>query len=81
MNLRTSGLFTKGEKTTISNKQRLTLQIFPSVEGLNNLQRMMKLRNPAVSDLKAESLIDAKLIQELDCRGYIGQLYSSYGVK
>jgi ABC-type nitrate/sulfonate/bicarbonate transport system substrate-binding protein len=54
---------------------------YPSVEGLNNVQRLMKQRNPAVADLKAESLIDAKLIQELDRSGYIDQLYAAYGVK
>ena len=51
------------------------------MEGLNNVQRLMKLRNPAVGDFKAESLIDAKLIQELDRSGYIDQLYGAYGVK
>jgi len=54
---------------------------YPSVEGLSNVQRLMKTRNPAVADLKAESLIDAKLIQELDKSGYIDQLYAAYGVK
>src|SRR5437870_3478090 len=54
---------------------------YPSVEGLNNVQRLMKLRNPAVADLKAESFTDAKLIQELDRSGYIDQLYAAYGVK
>jgi hypothetical protein len=51
------------------------------VEGLNNVQRLMKQRNPAVAELKVESLIDAKLIQELDKSGYIDQLYGAYGVK
>jgi ABC-type nitrate/sulfonate/bicarbonate transport system substrate-binding protein len=54
---------------------------YPSAEGLNNVQRLMKLRNPAVADLKAESLIDARLIQELDQSGFIDQLYGAYGVK
>ena len=45
------------------------------------MQRLMKSRNPAVAELKAESLIDAKLIQELDHSGYIDQLYTAYGVK
>jgi ABC-type nitrate/sulfonate/bicarbonate transport system substrate-binding protein len=54
---------------------------YPSVDGLNNVQRLMKLRNPAVGDIKAESLIDARLIQELDQSGFIDQLYSAYGVK
>jgi hypothetical protein len=34
-----------------------------------------------VAELKVESLIDAKLIQELDRSGYIDQLYGAYGVK
>jgi ABC-type nitrate/sulfonate/bicarbonate transport system substrate-binding protein len=54
---------------------------YPSVEGLSNVQRLMKLRNAAVADLKTESLIDAKLIQELDQSGFIDQLYNTYGVK
>jgi ABC-type nitrate/sulfonate/bicarbonate transport system substrate-binding protein len=54
---------------------------YPSAEGLDNVQRLMKQRNPAVADLKAESLIDAKLIGELDRSGYIEQLYAAYGVK
>jgi len=41
----------------------------------------MKQRNPAVADPKAESLIDANLIQELDRSGYIDQLYAAYGVR
>ena len=54
---------------------------YPAVEGLSNVQRLMKLRNPTVGDLKAESLIDARLVQELDQSGFIDQLYASYGVK
>jgi len=54
---------------------------YPSAEGLNNVQRLMKLRNPAVADLKPETLVDARLIQELDKSGFIDQLYADYGVK
>jgi ABC-type nitrate/sulfonate/bicarbonate transport system substrate-binding protein len=54
---------------------------YPSIEGLNNVQRLMKLRNPAVAGLKPESLVDGRLIQELDQSGFIDQLYSAYGVK
>jgi NitT/TauT family transport system substrate-binding protein len=54
---------------------------YPSLDGLNNVQRLMKLRNPAVADLKTENLIDAKLIHELDRSGFIDQLYGAYGVK
>jgi hypothetical protein len=34
-----------------------------------------------VAGLKPESLVDARLIQELDQSGFIDQLYSAYGVK
>src|SRR5437660_345768 len=54
---------------------------YPSLEGLRNVQRLMKVQNAAVGGLKAETLVDAKLIQELDESGFIDQLYSAYGVK
>jgi hypothetical protein len=41
----------------------------------------VKLRNPAVGELKAETLVDARLVQELDQSGFINQLYAAYGVK
>jgi hypothetical protein len=39
---------------------------FPSLEGLRNVQRLMRLQNPAVAGLKTENLIDGKLMKELD---------------
>jgi NitT/TauT family transport system substrate-binding protein len=54
---------------------------FPSLEGLRNVQRLMRLQNPAVAGLKTENLVDGKLIKELDDSGFINQLYSTYGVK
>ena len=54
---------------------------FPSLEGLRNVQRLMKLQNPAVAGLKPENLIDGKLMKELDESGFIDQLYATYGVK
>jgi ABC-type nitrate/sulfonate/bicarbonate transport system substrate-binding protein len=54
---------------------------FPSLEGLRNVQRLMRLQNPAVAGLKTENLIDGKLMKELDESGFINQLYGTYGVK
>src|SRR5262249_44407109 len=53
---------------------------FPSLEGLRNVQRLMKLQNSAVAGLKPESLIDGKLMKERDASGLIDQLYGNYGV-
>lgn len=54
---------------------------FPSTEGLRNVQRLMAQRNPAVAGLKTESLVDARIMRELDDSGFIDQLYAGYGVK
>ncbi|MGZ8487174.1 MAG: ABC transporter substrate-binding protein [Candidatus Binatia bacterium] len=54
---------------------------FPSLEGLRNVQRLMAQRNPAVANLKTESLIDGRIMRELDDSGFIDQLYAAYGVK
>jgi ABC-type nitrate/sulfonate/bicarbonate transport system substrate-binding protein len=54
---------------------------FPSTEGLRNVQRLMAQRNPAVANLKIESLIDGRIMRELDDSGFIDQLYAAYGVK
>lgn len=53
----------------------------PSLEGMRNVQCLMTQRNPAVANLKTESLIDARIMRELDDSGFIDQLYASYGVK
>jgi NitT/TauT family transport system substrate-binding protein len=54
---------------------------FPSTEGLRNVQRLMAQRNPAVTGLKPESLVDARIMRELDESGFIDQVYAAYGVK
>ena len=54
---------------------------FPSVEGLKNIQRLMKSRNPRMAELKVEGLIDASFMHKLDEAGFIDKLYSVYGIK
>jgi NitT/TauT family transport system substrate-binding protein len=54
---------------------------FPSVDGLKNIQRLMKSRNPKMADLKVEGLIDASFMHKLDESGFIDKLYSTYGIK
>ena len=53
----------------------------PSLEGLRNVQRLMAQRNPAVANLKTESLVEGRIMRELDESGFIDQLYATYGVK
>lgn len=53
----------------------------PSVEGLKNIQRLMKSRNPRMAELKVEALIDASFMHRLEETGFINKLYSTYGIK
>jgi len=54
---------------------------FPSMEGLRNIQRLMKQRNPKLGDIKVETLVDDSILRRLESSGYIEQLFATYGVK
>jgi len=54
---------------------------FASLEGLRNAQRLLQTRNPKVGEVKADSVIDNRLMKKLDDSGFIDKLYASYGVK
>lgn len=54
---------------------------YPTVAGVRNVQRLMKLRNPNVEKVKVEELIDDRFLKKLDESGFIDGLYSAYGAK
>jgi ABC-type nitrate/sulfonate/bicarbonate transport system substrate-binding protein len=54
---------------------------FASLEGLRNAQRLLKPRNPKVGEVKAEDIIDNRLMRKLDDSGFIDKLYAFYGAK
>jgi ABC-type nitrate/sulfonate/bicarbonate transport system substrate-binding protein len=54
---------------------------FPTVDGMRNIQRLMKLRNPAVEKLNVEEMLDDRILRRLDQSGFIDGLYRSYGGK
>ena len=61
--------------------QDLDLKLYPSVEGMRNLQRFMKSYNPRVADLKVEDLIDSSVLRKLEESNFIDRLYNRYGLK
>lgn len=61
--------------------QDLDLKLYPSVEGLRNLQRFMKSYNPRVGDLKVEDLVDHSLVRKLEESGFVDKVYARYGLK
>jgi ABC-type nitrate/sulfonate/bicarbonate transport system substrate-binding protein len=54
---------------------------YPSLDGLKNIQRLMKTRNPRMADLKVEDIVDDRVMRKLDDSGFIDRLYATYGVK
>ena len=39
---------------------------FPSLDGLRNIQRLMKLRDPKLGNAKVEDLVDDRILRRLD---------------
>ena len=54
---------------------------FPGVEGLRNIQRLMKLRNPAIEKYRVEEMLDDRILRQLDASGFIDQLAKTYPAK
>jgi ABC-type nitrate/sulfonate/bicarbonate transport system substrate-binding protein len=59
----------------------LDSRAFPSVDGLKNIQRLMKSRNPRMAELKVEDLIDESFMCKLQESGFMDGLYRKYGMK
>ncbi len=53
---------------------------FPSLDGLRNVQRMLKMRTPKIGEIKAEEVIDARIMRKLDESGFIDRAYAAQGV-
>ncbi len=51
---------------------------YVGIDGLKNIQRFMKLRNPKIAEINLEKLIDESLLREFDKSGFLDQ---QFGVK
>jgi len=54
---------------------------FASLEGMRNLQRLLKPRNPKIGELKVEDVVDNRIMRKLDESGFIDKMYATYGAK
>jgi len=52
---------------------------FPSLEGMRNTQRLMKLRTPKIGEVKVEDVIDERIMRKLDDSGFIDKAYAAQG--
>jgi NitT/TauT family transport system substrate-binding protein len=50
-----------------------------SLEGMRNLQRLLKPRNPKIGELKIEDVVDNRIMRKLDESGFIERAYAAQG--
>jgi NitT/TauT family transport system substrate-binding protein len=54
---------------------------YPSLEGMKNIQRLAKIREPRLGNINLENIVDDSLMRRLDASGFIDLTYASYGVR
>jgi NitT/TauT family transport system substrate-binding protein len=54
---------------------------YAGAAGVSNVVRLMKRSNPKVERVKAEQLIDDRILKKLDQSGFLDEVLSKYGVK
>src|SRR5262245_12347531 len=50
---------------------------YPGLDGLRNVQRLMKVQSPKIGDVKIEDLVDSRFIRKLDENGFIDSLFTT----
>ena len=53
---------------------------FPSLEGMRNVQRLMKIRTPKIGEVRLEEVVDNRIMRKLDESGFIDRAYAAQGV-
>jgi ABC-type nitrate/sulfonate/bicarbonate transport system substrate-binding protein len=53
----------------------------PTVESMVHVQRLMKMQNPKIGDVKLDDINDARLIKKLDDSGFIDNAFAAQGMK
>ncbi len=52
---------------------------YPAIEGMRNVQRLLKTQNPRIADVNVEDLVDNRFIRKLDESGFFDRIYGSAG--
>lgn len=53
----------------------------PSLDGMRNIKRLMAMINPKIGAVKAEELIDNRIVRKLEENGFIDKVAVQYGLK
>src|SRR5262245_8690563 len=51
---------------------------YPSLEGMKNMQRLLAMQNPKLTEVNAASLIDSSFLRKLEDSGFLAQLQARY---
>ena len=54
---------------------------YAAAAGVTNVVRLMKRSNPRVEKLRADQLIDDRILKKIDQSGFIDEVMAKYGVK
>ena len=46
---------------------------YPAVEGMRNVQRLLKTQNPRIGEVNVEDLVDSRYIRKLDESGFLSR--------
>jgi NitT/TauT family transport system substrate-binding protein len=52
---------------------------FASLEGMRNLHRLLKPRNPKIGEVKVEDVVDNRIMRKLDESGFIDRAFAAQG--
>ena len=52
---------------------------YPAIEGMRNVQRLLKTQNPRIGEINVEDLVDSRFIRKLDERGFFERIYGNAG--
>jgi hypothetical protein len=53
---------------------------YPVLQGMRNVQRLLKTQNPRIGDVNIEDLIDSRFIKKLDEGGFIERAFAAQGL-
>ena len=48
---------------------------YPAVEGMRNVQRLLKTQNPRIAEVNVDDLVDNRFIRKLDETGFFDRIY------
>ena len=72
LRLKDTGTAEEGYHDTVRTMAR---KPYPAIEGMRNVQRLLKTQNPRVGEVNVDDLVDNRFIRKLDESGFFDRLY------